>query len=273
MAKPVSEEELQLKKRARRRLIGAIALVAGVAAVLPMVLDSEPKSGPQDINIQIPTPEPKGGVTAKVVPSSPPPDKSTAAQQAKPLEIKPPETKPPEPKPSEKAVVEKPALKATDAPKAAVEKPQVKAPVEGGEATAKAAARVPDNPNDIALGRAPKAAQEKTVTKAPEKAAEKAPEKAATKVADKTAEKVPATVAAGPGAFFIQVMALSEADKAKQVQQKIADAGVRAYTEVVTTGAGKVTRVRAGPFASREEADRAQAKLQGIGLEGKVAAY
>lgn len=268
MAKPVSEEELQLKKRARRRLIGAIALVAGVAAVLPMVLDSEPKSGPQDINIQIPTPEPKGAVTAKVVPPAPLPDKSAAVPQAKP-----PETTLPEAKPPDQTAAEKPPLKASDAPKAAVEKPHVKGSVEGGEAPAKAAARVPDNPNDIALGRAPKAAQEKAAAKAPDKAAEKAPEKVAAKVQDKTAEKAPAKVAPGPGSFFIQVIALSEADKAKQVQQKIADTGVRAYTEVVTTGAGKVTRVRAGPFASREEADRAQTKLQGIGLEGKVAAY
>ena len=43
MARPISDEELQLKKRARRRLIGAIVLVTAVAVVLPMVLDSEPK--------------------------------------------------------------------------------------------------------------------------------------------------------------------------------------------------------------------------------------
>ena len=49
MATPISEEELQLKKRARRRLIGAIALVTVVAVFLPMVLDHEPKSVSQDI--------------------------------------------------------------------------------------------------------------------------------------------------------------------------------------------------------------------------------
>ena len=67
MAKPVSEEELQLKKRARRRLVGAVALVAAVAVVLPMVLDSEPKPTSQEINIQIPSPDAKG-FTSKVVP-------------------------------------------------------------------------------------------------------------------------------------------------------------------------------------------------------------
>ena len=56
------------------------------------------------------------------------------------------------------------------------------------------------------------------------------------------------------------------------MQQKIAAAGVRAYTVSVTTGGVKMTRVRAGPFASREEAERARSQLVMIGLDGKVAA-
>ena len=45
MARPISDEELQLKKRARRRLVGAIVLVTAVAVVLPMVLDSRAAAG------------------------------------------------------------------------------------------------------------------------------------------------------------------------------------------------------------------------------------
>ncbi len=54
MAKAISDEELQLKKRARRRLVGAIALVLLVVVFLPMFLDSEPKPLNQDIAISIP---------------------------------------------------------------------------------------------------------------------------------------------------------------------------------------------------------------------------
>ena len=54
MAKAISDEELQLKKRARRRLVGAIALVLLVVVFLPMFLDSEPKPLNQDIAITIP---------------------------------------------------------------------------------------------------------------------------------------------------------------------------------------------------------------------------
>jgi DedD protein len=51
---PVSDEEIQLRKRARRRLVGAIALVLIAVVVLPMVLDREPQQHPQNVNIQIP---------------------------------------------------------------------------------------------------------------------------------------------------------------------------------------------------------------------------
>jgi DedD protein len=54
MAKATSDEELQLKKRARRRLVGAIALVLIVVVFLPMFLDNEPKPLSQDIAINIP---------------------------------------------------------------------------------------------------------------------------------------------------------------------------------------------------------------------------
>src|SRR5688572_6805151 len=70
MAKTISAEELQLRKRARRRLIGAIALVTIVAVFLPMVLDHEPKQGKQDINIQIPSSD-SGTFTSKIVPMVP----------------------------------------------------------------------------------------------------------------------------------------------------------------------------------------------------------
>ena len=68
MAKPISDEELQLRKRARRRLIGAIVIVTAVVVALPMVLDNEPKPLTQDIDIRIPSPESAGPFTSKVVP-------------------------------------------------------------------------------------------------------------------------------------------------------------------------------------------------------------
>jgi len=64
MAKAISSEELQFRKRARRRFVGAIALVLVVVVFLPMMLDNEPKPISQDIAINIPPPpadEEEGG--------------------------------------------------------------------------------------------------------------------------------------------------------------------------------------------------------------------
>src|SRR5690606_36506816 len=45
----------ELRRRARRRLLGAIAMVLVAVIVLPMVLDSEPAPLPDDIAIRIPS--------------------------------------------------------------------------------------------------------------------------------------------------------------------------------------------------------------------------
>ncbi len=49
-------EEQMMRSRARRRLIGAVALALAVVVILPMVLDSEPKVTGQDIDLRIPDP-------------------------------------------------------------------------------------------------------------------------------------------------------------------------------------------------------------------------
>jgi DedD protein len=75
MAKiPISDEELQLRKRARRRLVGAIVLVLLVVVLVPMFLEREPRSQKQDMDIRIPpipgsAPERSGPNT---MPASPP---------------------------------------------------------------------------------------------------------------------------------------------------------------------------------------------------------
>lgn len=65
-----NDQELQFKKRARRRLVGAIALVLLMVTLLPMVLDDRSSKAPQqEIAIHIPSqdgPE----FTSKVAPQS-----------------------------------------------------------------------------------------------------------------------------------------------------------------------------------------------------------
>lgn len=222
MAKSISEEELQLRKRARRRLIGAIALVTIVAVFLPMALDHEPKPVNQDISIRIPP-----STTSAFAP------KPAPAPEPKPV-VKPAPVTPVQP-----------ALPvAGDAPKAAA------APATATEAAP---------PKQAAVAQ-PKA-QAKPVAKS---AAKSAPE---TKAAER-AQPAPQSA----GGYVVQVAALNDADKAIQMQQQIAAAGVKSYTEVVPVVNGQVTRVRAGPFASRDEAEKIRDRLKGMGLSGNVVA-
>lgn len=215
MARNVSDEELQLKKRARRRLVGAIVLVTAVAVVLPMILDSEPKPVTQSINIQIPSPE-AGVLSAKPAPL----------------------------KPAEKPAIAAPAVAEPAPPKAETKtepKPEIK-------------------PEAAVITKA-----EPKVAPTPQAAPESAPAKPASKAESAVKTKAPAS-----GAFVIQVAALSDAARAKELQAKIAGGGLKAYTEVVQTATGPVTRVRVGPYASREAAEKARPALQRLQLDGKV---
>ncbi|MGA7750451.1 MAG: SPOR domain-containing protein [Gallionella sp.] len=60
MAKQQTDDELNLRRKARRRLIGAVAFTLAVVVVLPMVLDSEPKPNGNDIDLRIPSPDKVG---------------------------------------------------------------------------------------------------------------------------------------------------------------------------------------------------------------------
>jgi DedD protein len=74
----------------------------------------------------------------------------------------------------------------------------------------------------------------------------------------------PPTAEAKDGAarFVVQVGAYADADKAREVRRKLEKAGLKTYTHVAETKDGKRTRVRLGPFATREEADKAADKAK-----------
>ena len=57
------------------------------------------------------------------------------------------------------------------------------------------------------------------------------------------------------------------------VVEKLKAAKIPYYTEPIATKQGTVTRVRAGPFASRDAAEKALQQLKDLGLKpGNVAA-
>jgi DedD protein len=72
MAKELTDEELNLRRKSRRRLVGATALTLAVVVILPMVLDSQPKPVTQDIDLRIPDPNKASEFVSNVVASAVP---------------------------------------------------------------------------------------------------------------------------------------------------------------------------------------------------------
>jgi DedD protein len=204
-----------LKRRGRRRLVGAIALVLAAVIVLPMVFDSEPKGSAPPVSVRIPG-EDETGFTPKVTPKSPPVQGQKIAEKA---------------------------------PEKAVEKAPEKAPE-----TVPVPAPQPEKP-------APKI--EITVKKAAEKPAAKP---------DTEQKRAEAALAGAPLAEQFMVPAGAYADPTGVVE-KLKEAKVPYYTESIAIKGGTVTRVRAGPFASRAAAEKAFEQLKGLGLKpGNIAA-
>lgn len=64
-----NDAQLEIKKRARRRLVGAVALALAAAIILPMVMDKEPRSTANELQIRIPSQE-GGNYTARLINST-----------------------------------------------------------------------------------------------------------------------------------------------------------------------------------------------------------
>ena len=120
----MSDDANQLKRRARRRLVGAIALVVLVVVVLPIILDQKPRPGPQELTVQIPSQD-GGPFKTRVLPplqaAPTAPLKSEAPQTAKEAPDKPAPAEPaarPTPAKKESAKISekpRPRAKATEA--------------------------------------------------------------------------------------------------------------------------------------------------------------
>lgn len=247
-----SEEELQLRKRARRRLIGAIAVVLLVALFLPMVLDHEPKPVTQNIEIDIPSPDKAGTFNSKII-ALPPTPVSTSVQPgaAIPAPEAPAVAQPPAAPAANTTPPATPPVSAASPPAAPAAAP-VAAPVavSAPPAAVKLAPKTPDKP---------KAADKPKPTPPP-----------VVKTKEKTKPPAQAAAPAKGTSWVVQVAALNDAAKAKQVQEQMTAAGITTYTELLPTAHGSVTRVRAGPYKTREEADKARDRLKGLGLGGNV---
>lgn len=195
MAKQQSDDEQNIKRKARRRFIGAFALTLAVVVILPMMLDSEPKLTGQDIDLRIPPADEVSEFKPKI---------SISSVAALPTSNTMPAVK----------------------PHVAPAKVPLVAGGTGTEETGKEQAEV----------------KPKTISRVAE---------------------MPAGVAEG---FVAQVGAYSNADTAKQELDRLKKWGFKAYTEK----AGDMIRVRVGPYADRDKAEKGRLQLEKRGLHPVV---
>ena len=241
-----NDVQLQLKKRARRRLVGALAFVSVVAVVLPMVMDHEPRQVVQDVEIRIPGQDEK--------PFAP---KFSAAPVEK--SVNKPSDSPPAKPPTEVAesrVVAQPTARVVETVKEkSVDKPVEKTPVK--------VEKLPE--------KSPEKSTEKALAKPSEKPAAKNDDakRAAAILGGQSSDAKPVSAS---GEYLVLIGAFSNEANVKNLKAKLAEQGIRTFSEPLDTPQGKKTRVRAGPFASREAAEKALEKMQRIGVSGAIAA-
>jgi DedD protein len=214
-----TQEVQQLKRRARRRLVGAIALVLFLVIVPPMLMDLEPKPVTTDLTVEIPS---QSGGEVK----TPPP-----------------------------------------APVAKAEPTVDPAHASGGGPSASATTQK--------AGKAEKAGQPDKSEKPGKTEADDSKSKRTSPLATATVDPRKAKEAQRVesilkgDAFVVPLGAYADPENVKQLQSKLARAGVKSYTEPVKGASSAQTRVAAGPFATREEAEQARQKLaslKGLGV-------
>ena len=245
-----------VRKRAKHRLIGSAVLVLAGVVGFPLLFDTQPRPIAVDIPIEIPG---KNTVKPLVMPVKPDvtatlPASSQTVAAASSLT------------PKEEIVAEK----APVSPPIAAVAPILPAPA-APKSEAKTALK-PDTKPDTKPDVKPEAkAEAKAEPKTEPKPAPKADDGARAKaLLDGQAAAAAPTAAAGEGRMVVQVGAFADADKAKEVRQKLEKAGLKTYTQVAETKDGKRTRVRVGPFASKAEADKAASKIKTLDLPAAI---
>jgi DedD protein len=287
MAEPADINVDELRRRARRRLVGAVVLALGVAVVVPMLLETEQKPLGEDVSVKIPPVDDSKFVNrlsdsrAKDAGKAAPRTGDEAATTATPGAAAPAEraskydTRVPEAAPTPAAPTPAAPVTPAAADPAAKAASDAAKPPESASARGEAATNAPAAPaaGTSAAG-APAAS-----ARAPAAATTVKPAMPATS-ADAKAPAPPAAVAANapkPAApahdgFAVQLAAFADDKGANALAGRLKRAGYAAYTEPLKTSKGTLWRVRVGPYGSREAAIAARDKLKAEGQSGIVAA-
>lgn len=300
----------EIKRRARRRLVGSLALFLTALIVVPALIEGEPQSQRPEIELVFPN-KPTSPVTKaddaavddRVVapPSDLPKEELASLPKLKAdhpvTESSPPAQPPAVPAPVPASKPEPRSETQADLMKALEGKPEGPANKSPVEKKLEAAKEPPkDTPKDT-LKEPPKNAVNKESTKDTHKEAVKDAPKVVSKDSTKDhaneahKEKAKPAVEEDPISKFakaepskpeppkadapakpsyVQIAALKDADRAEELRKELASKGFSSKVEAITTDQGKVYRVRIGPVADADKADKTKADLAKQGYNARV---
>lgn len=226
------DQALALKKRARRRLVGAIALVLIMLAILPMIIKDRavPEAPKEEIVISMPSAETAVSGTEAMTPNA----ATTSTTESAALVVEAP--------------IEAPINALPDSAEAPLEAVVVKA---DPEKLAEVSPPLEEKPVEV---------KQEVIKPAETKPAEVKP--AETKAID--------SKAVSNNDFTIQIGVFSDPANVAQMQAKLKASGFSSRTEKINTPKGEKIRLRVGKYASRQEAADALSKLNSTGMTGMV---
>ncbi|MES2013376.1 MAG: SPOR domain-containing protein [Pseudomonadota bacterium] len=266
-----NEQELNLKKRARRRLVGAVALVLLMVIVLPRVLQDRAALAPQEsIKITMPAVDGQDVVVNRdsiVVPKVDHDQISELVAKQEPVTQMPVINESSKVEAVHNQVVDVDA-KSDDQHVSDFKQSSTENKISDSEKPITKAEKKIDVKN------VPEAIKSKTVEVKvkeikPEEPKINKPKVVEPKVSEPKVVETKASQKKSNG-FSVQVGVYSDANNVQQLQGKLKEIGYSSHTEKVSTPKGEKIRLKAGSFPTRQDAVQAQAKIQKIGLSGMV---
>ena len=262
----VTQEEMALRRRARRRLVGAVAIALTAFVAVPMLFDSEPKPLGPDVDLRIPAKDSPfetgnpGAVPAGTAPVAPEPPARSAEPTDPPAQARtaPVGTTQPAPRPAID-VAPMPAATPTPPPAAPVAKPASSKPETPAEAKPAAKPEPKAQAGSEARQEPKHEAKPQPASPPPPQPATKAAAKPAPSPSPAAAKPDPAFASRG---FFLQLGAFGSEANARQLLEKAQGAGFKA----AMAGSNGQFRVRVGPIADHDKALEVQARLKAKGF-------
>jgi len=307
---PPADPGLPFKRRARRRLVGALVIGLVVAVTLPLVLDREPRYPRPDIRVDIPSRDaqlpvrPPGEADAPpaaqrapvnadsaraaraeagraaearaTAGGSAPADPTQAAADAR-QQAREPMTQQLD-IPADGAAQSRSSAAAradSDAARAAAAKSDAaRAEAQRQEAARAEAARAEAARANAARAEAARAeAARAEAARAEAARAQAARQQAAAAAADTARQGADTQPRTYPSQnWAVQIGQFARPENARAAEARASSLGLRAYSETLQTAQGERVRVRTGPFATRAAAEEARSRLLAAGLDAALIA-